>query len=119
MFRAKLMSLKQMIPIISLAVFSQLFAGPIVAATDNLAVTLPPELSAWQGWVEKDLPERYCPWQEDESQKRCLFVLQTNLQATNAGATFVQEVQSYSEQFWQLPGEQQQWPLNVKNTAAG
>lgn len=114
MFRAKLMSLKQMIPIVSLAVFSQLFAAPIVAATDNLAVTLPPELSAWQGWVEKDLPERYCPWQEDESQKRCLFVVQTNLQASNAGATFVQEVQSYSEQFWQLPGEQQQWPLNVK-----
>jgi len=114
MFRAKLMSFKQIIPIVSLAVFSQLFAAPTVAATGNLAVNLPPELSAWQGWVEKDLPERYCPWQNEQSEKRCLFVLQTQLQATNTGASLVQEVQSYSEQFWQLPGEQQQWPQNVK-----
>ena len=61
MFRAKLMSLKQMIPIVSLAVFSQLCAAPTVAATDNLAVTLPPELSAWQGWAEKGLPVRFFP----------------------------------------------------------
>lgn len=118
MFRAKLMSLKQMLPIISLAVFCQWLAAPQVFAADKtadkLAVNLPPELSAWQGWVNKDLPERYCPWQDDSATKRCLFVLQTNLQATNTGASFVQVVQSYSEQFWQLPGEQQQWPLNVK-----
>ncbi len=114
MFRAKLMSLRQMIPIVSLAVTSQLFAPATLAADNNTAVNLPPELSAWQGWVDKDLPERFCPWQEDDSQKRCLFVTQTTLQASNAGASFVQEVQSFKEQFWQLPGEQKQWPQNVK-----
>ena len=110
MFRAKLMSLKQIIPLCSFVLLSQLLASPLADA----AVNLPPELSAWQGWVNKDLPERYCPWQNDAAEKRCLFVLKTSLQATNAGASFEQEVQSYSEQFWQLPGDQQQWPLQVK-----
>ncbi len=78
------------------------------------ASVVPPALEPWQAWVTKDLPERYCPWLEDAQNKHCLFVRQTSLVANEQGAQLQQDVQSYSEQLWALPGDQRAWPQQVK-----
>lgn len=78
------------------------------------ATVIPPPLEPWQAWVSKDLPERFCPWFQDAQDKHCLFVRQTSLVATEQGAQLQQDVQSYSEQLWALPGDQRAWPQQVK-----
>lgn len=110
MLRAQLRSLQQIVISALFVVFSQWCVATTPAATQ---ADLPSALASWQDWVNKDLPERFCPWQESAEAKRCLFVLQTTLQASHTGASLVQDVHSYSEQLWQLPGEQQQWPRQV------
>ncbi|MFK8015494.1 MAG: hypothetical protein AB8G17_08630 [Gammaproteobacteria bacterium] len=74
---------------------------------------VPDELEPWRAWV-LDGEMASCPLaRSGTADRRCLWPGKLQLDVTDRGASFTQTVDSYFEQFVTLPGNTQQWPMDV------
>jgi len=110
--------------IVALATFCSL-AGSWAAKAQN---AIPPSLRDWQGWVMKGEEFRRCPFASTADTEpgepvsaeefRCVWPERMTLAVDSRGGTFSQRWQVYAESWVQLPGNDENWPRDVKLNGA-
>ena len=84
-------------------------------------IQIPDPLKPWKDWVLEEHSDRVCPFEHANSQKRqCLWPTELSIDIYEGGASFSQTWFNYHEGWAPLPGDKNNWPLNVtinqKNT---
>jgi hypothetical protein len=106
--------------IVALATFCSL-TGSGAAQAQN---AIPPSLRDWQGWVLHGEEFRRCPFASTAAAEpgepvsadeyRCVWPERLTLAVDSRGGTFSQRWQVYAESWVQLPGNDENWPREVK-----
>jgi hypothetical protein len=92
-------------------VLSWAFLSPLAA--DNTQTGAPDSLDHWQDWVAYHHHDLDCPVLFDTNQRGCQWLGQLAINASAAGATFNQSVETYTQSRFRLPGDSRLWPANV------
>ena len=74
---------------------------------------IPATLTPWVDWVKYEHPELDCPINYATPDRSCVWPGEIQIKANNAGATFQQNLSVYHDAEVQLPGDKNNWPLNV------
>ncbi|RVU33395.1 hypothetical protein EOE67_16870 [Rheinheimera riviphila] len=98
----------------SLLSFSALAQTSTTSQLQNstIAGQIPAALQPWQAWVLAKHPNHPCPWLDGEEQQ-CLWVGQTRIEASPAGAEFSINLQLFQQGWITLPGDVRHWPQEV------
>lgn len=80
-----------------------------------LAADIPPALQDWQGWVLKKHPGINCPFLYNDAQRTCVWASELQIDATAKGATFTQQIETFSDNWIRLPGSTGFWPENIRD----
>ena len=110
--------------LVALAIFCSL-AGSWAARAQN---AIPPALRDWQGWVLRGEEFRRCPFAStadtaagepvDADEFRCVWPERLTLAVDSRGGTFSQRWQVFAESWVQLPGDDENWPREVRLNGA-
>ena len=97
------------------ALLLSLLATCGVATANAADVNVPAPLEPWRAWVLDRHPDLGCPPHYASLGERfCRWPSQLALQANAGGASFTQDWQLYREGWVTLPGDSEQWPLEVR-----
>lgn len=102
--------IKEIFSTISFLLLSSLFVIPHVSANNNI----PDDLKKWQAWVLKDLPSVQCPILYNNNENYCAYPDELSLNIKNKSAKFDQVWNIYAESQIILPGDNSNWPKNVR-----
>lgn len=83
---------------------------PSVNANDNI----PSDLKEWEAWVLKDLPSVQCPVIYNNNIKFCAYPDSLSIEMKKKSGKFHQVWNIYAESWVSLPGDNGNWPKNVK-----
>lgn len=89
---------------------SSLVVIPFVNANDNI----PSDLKTWEAWVLKDLPSEQCPVIYNNNIKFCAYPDLLSIDMKKKSGKFHQVWNVYAESWVNLPGDNVNWPKNVK-----
>lgn len=83
-------------------------------AKSSLEEQIPEPLKPWISWVSKENPERECPFLHNNyEQKLCGWSSELFLNVQPNQSKFIAIWQIYNESWVNLPGDSQNWPVNV------
>lgn len=91
-----------------------LSAISLFLSIDCLAVEAPKSLEEWIPWVLEKHPEVKCPVLFNSNDRACSWYSSLKIEATDKGATFVQDVVVYKDDWISLPGGHEAWPHSIK-----
>lgn len=83
------------------------------AGADNLEQVIPEILKPWTSWVLRDNPDIHCPHLYNADQHFCAYPSSLRLNLQTTGGQFEQSWTVYDRSWIKLPGNTEQWPLNV------
>jgi len=85
----------------------------------NLPLSVPDTLAPWKGWVLKGYETRFCPVPYNNPSQNtdnylCTWPANVTLTVLSQEARFTQKAALYSEGWLPLPGDELNWPQEVK-----
>ncbi len=87
-----------------------LAASPLMAGNP-----IPEPLKPWTGWVMWDSPDVNCPSPYNDAKTHlCVWPGELKIQASARGGSFSQEVRVFRNVGFSLPGNSENWPVDVK-----
>ena len=96
---------------VSLFFFEAACAAPLKDST------VPQNLSEWKSWVLHGMDDKLCPTHyNDEHVYLCTWPSRLKLYINSKGGSFEQELTVFAETWVSLPGGNDTWPENVKDT---
>ena len=75
---------------------------------------IPPALQPWQAWVLAKHPQHSCPWLGGSTERQCLWVSRSVIDAHHSGADFQLSLQQFQDGWVTLPGDVRFWPQQVQ-----
>jgi len=75
---------------------------------------IPQSLLPWVDWVKHSHPELDCPMRYSNQQRDCVWPGELEIRASKSGAKFQQKLTVYKQSEVRLPGDRNNWPVNVK-----
>lgn len=83
-------------------------------ASDFPKSAVPDPLKSWIPWVLDEVPNAGCPHLfNDAANAECAWPAVLDLKVSAKGAIFSQDVNVYHQSWFNLPGDEQQWPEEV------
>lgn len=79
----------------------------------NSPTGAPDALQTWQDWVIYHQRDLDCPVLFDSNERSCQWLGELTLNASEAGATFTQELEAYMQSRFRLPGDASLWPSDI------
>ncbi len=93
-----------------------LFLCSVIAsstASANTPTGAPDSLASWQDWVVYHHRDLDCPVLFDSNERGCQWLGELTLNASEAGATFKQQLDAHTQSRFRLPGDARLWPTDV------
>ena len=87
----------------------------LTASYCSQALTLPKALEEWQPWVLAKHPTLNCPFMFNDATRNCTWPSELHLEASNSGARFSMQVETFKDDWVALPGNTSFWPQNVNH----
>lgn len=103
-------SIKKLFLNITFLFISSLVVTPFAHANDNI----PSDLKKWEAWVLKDLPSVQCPIIYNNNKNFCAYPDSLSIDMKKKSGNFHQIWNVYAESWISLPGDNVNWPNNVK-----
>jgi hypothetical protein len=90
-------------------------AGITLSSLNSYAVEIPKSLEEWKPWVLEKHADLNCPFMFNNNSRTCVWPSELKIEATGAGANFLQHIEVYKSGWVTLPGNAGLWPQNVSN----
>jgi len=97
-----------------------LIAGLTLLAHTTLADTqVPKMLEDWRGWVLEKHTDINCPILYNAADKNCIWPGSLDIQVNEKSGSFIQHIDTFTDDFVSLPGDKEYWPESVVDKLRG
>ncbi len=103
-----------MLRLVYLLITSLILTQVTFAETKN-----PKVLDDWRGWVLEKHADIDCPILYNAADKHCIWQSSLEIQVTEQSGRFIQQIETFSETFVDLPGDKDYWPELVVDKLRG